>query len=138
MSRNMEQEASEMSEKLSEKSEMSTVDFVQSALRKEIAPAAIGGVEARIRHAARRLGWSFTRTKDAWYADPRISINGKELRAIEDESGLRYGREELSEIDSLIASADALLAGENPDQHRPFLAAMRTILSALDRAGTQR
>jgi len=96
----------------------------------------MGNVKARIRHASRALGWSHSRTKDAWYADPRISISAKELRDIEEASGLRYGRQELKEIDRLIARADALLDGHDPDFHRPFVAAIRAFFGALDRTGT--
>lgn len=62
-----------MSEKSSEKSEMSSVEFVSDALRRRVAPPSVGAVKARIRHAARELGWTYSRTKDAWYADPRIA-----------------------------------------------------------------
>src|SRR5690606_20312953 len=89
---------SEMSEKASEKSKMSSVEFVQTALRDHIAPPSTGSVKARLRLAARALGWSQNRVKDAWYADPRISISADEIRKVEEISGLRYGRQELQEI----------------------------------------
>src|SRR5690606_13463844 len=69
----MEQVMSEKSEKRSEFSEMHSVEFVQYALRERVAPPSIGSVKARLRYASRALGWSDSRTKDAWYADPRIS-----------------------------------------------------------------
>lgn len=125
-----------MSEKSSEKSEMSSAEFVQYALRSHIAPPASGSVKTRIRSAARSLGWSFSRTKDAWYADPRISINADEMRAIEERTGLQYGREEIRDIDALIAQADALLDGTDADFHRPFVAAFRAFIGALDRPRT--
>lgn len=125
-----------MSEKSSEKSEMSSAEFVQYALRSHIAPPASGSVKMRIRSAARSLGWSFSRTKDAWYADPRISINADEMRAIEERTGLQYGREEIRDIDALIAQADALLDGTDADFHRPFVAAFRAFIGALDRPRT--
>lgn len=59
----------------SEVSEMSSVEFVQFALRDRVAPPVLGQVKARIRHAARKLRWSASRTKDAWYADPRITVD---------------------------------------------------------------
>ncbi len=88
---------------------MSTVDFCQSALRERIAPRAVGSVKTRIHMAARKLGWSSSRTKDVWYADPRVSISADELREIEETSGIRYGREEARELDAAIGRATALL-----------------------------
>ena len=129
-----------MSEKpvnASEKSEMSCVEFTQHALRNRIAPPAIGSVKARIRHAARRLGWTASRTKDAWYADPRISIGADEPRGIEEASGLHYGREELKDLDTLISRADALLEGPHADFYRPFVDAFRQALRVVARTGTE-
>lgn len=113
-----------MSEKSSEKSEMSTVEFCQRALRDEIAPISVGSVQARIRAASRALGWSYTRTKDAWYADPRISIKPEELFRIEAVSGLTYAREELRKNEQAIERATALLGGE--DTHL-----IRTVVTAV-------
>lgn len=128
-----------MSEKASEKSNMSSVEFVQDCLRHHVAPPGSGvSVGDRIRMAARRLGWGYSRTRDAWYGDPRISINADELRKIEETTGLRYGREEIRSIDELITKADALLAGPNEDFYRPFLAALRAVARLADRAGIER
>lgn len=117
-----------MSEKVSEKSEMGTTAFCQRALREEIAPANYGNVSARIRKAARVLGWSYTRTKDAWYADPRISISPTELFRIEAVSGLVYAREELRLNGNAIERANALLGGEDTRLFRTFVAAFREAL----------
>lgn len=126
-----------MSEKSSENSEMSSVEFVSYSLRNHVAPPGIGSVKARIRHASRKLSWTASRTKDAWYADDRICISADELRKIEETTGLRYGREELKEIDAYIARADALLDGPNADFYGPFVAAMGAFYRALagSRAG---
>ena len=60
-----------MSENRLEKSEMSSVEFSSTALKRYVAPKGAGqNVKDRIRVAARKLGWSFSRTKDVWYADP--------------------------------------------------------------------
>lgn len=126
-----------MSKITSEQSEMSSVEFVQSALRERVAPPSAGPVKARIRLAARRLGWTASRTRDAWYADPRIAIRADELRAIEETTGLHYGREELRSIEDLISQADALLEGSDADFHRPFAAAMRAFIRAVARPGTE-
>lgn len=128
-----------MSEKSSEKSEMSSVEFVQTALRGHVAPPDAGvNVGDRIRRAAHRLGWSFSRTRDAWYADPRISISADEIKKIEETTGLRYGREELRSIEELIGRADAILSHTDEDFHRPFLAALRAVARLADRARTER
>jgi hypothetical protein len=123
-----------MSEKASEKSEMSTVDFCQRALREEIAPPTIGGVQVRISAAARQLGWSYTRTRDAWYADPRISIKPEELFRVEAVSGLSYARQEMRRNDRAIERADALLGGEDPRLIRTLVAAVREAFGLRDRA----
>lgn len=123
-----------MPEKASEKSEMSTVEFCQRALREEIAPPNIGNVQARIRASARLLGWSYTRTKDAWYADPRISIKPDELFRIEAVSGLSYARQEMRKNDRAIERAEALLSGEDTRLIRTLVAAVREAFGLRDRA----
>lgn len=124
---------SQKSDFSAEKSEMSSVEFVSYALRERVAPPSLGSVKARIRHASRALQWSATRTKDAWYADPRISISADELRAVEDKTGLRYGREELRTVEELISRADALLEGQDSDFYGAFVAAFRHAVRALAR-----
>jgi len=127
-----------MPKKASEKSEMSTVEFFcQKTLRTEIAPPSIGNVQARIRSAARDLGWSYTRTKDAWYADPRISISPKELFRVEAISGLTYAREEMREHEHAIERADALLGGKNSHLLGEIVAAIVERLGLSHRAGNQ-
>lgn len=123
-----------MSEKASEKSEMSTAEFCQGALREEIAPPSFGSVMTRIRHASRKLGWSFSRTKDVWYADPRISIKPEELFRVEAVSGLTYARQEMRENDRAIERANALLAGHDPRLLRTLVAAVREAFGLRDRA----
>jgi hypothetical protein len=114
-----------MSEKSSEKSEMSTVEFCQRALREEIAPPSIGAKLERIRHASRQLGWSYSRTKDAWYADPRISIKPEELFRVEAVSGLTYSaRQEMRTNEQAIERATALLGGNDTHLLRTVVAAV--------------
>lgn len=118
-----------MPEKASEKKEMSVAAFCQDALQNEIAPTSLGRVQARIVIAARALGWSYTRTKDVWYADPKISIRGHELRRVEDVSGLVYeARQEVQKNDDAIAKATALLGGEDAHLVRSIVAAFRSVL----------
>ena len=113
-----------MSEKSSENSEMSTVEFCQDALRNRIAPPSVGSVKVRIVTAARQLGWSYTRTRDAWYADPRISIKPEELFRVEAVSGLTYARQELRKNEEAIERATALLGGEDTHILRTVVAAV--------------
>ena len=123
-----------MSEKQLGKSEMSSVDFAAVALKNHVAPkGSAENVKDRIRLAARRLGWSFTRTKDVWYADPRVSISAEELRVIEEKAGITYGRTEVREIDDLIAKADSLLAGPQADFYRPMVDAFRAMAGLIYR-----
>lgn len=123
-----------MSEKQLEKSEMLSVDFASNALQRYVAPkGSAESVKDRIRLAARRTGLTFSRTKDLWYADPRVSISVDEMRVIEEAAGVKYGRAEVRSIDDLIAKADALLDGADADFHRPFVDAFRAFIGALDR-----
>ena len=128
---------SEYSQKSSEISKMSAVEFVQFGLQQRIAPPSIGSVKARVRHASNVLAlrrWSRNRVKDAWYADPRISINADEIRDIEALTGLQYGRAEVRDLDELIRKADALLDGQDTEFVRPFVDAMRSFFRSV--AGT--
>ncbi len=124
-----------MSDIEGKKSEMTELAFASEAMRTRIAPPGIAQqVKARIRHAARLLGWKFSRTRDVWYADDRVSLKPRELRRVEEVSGLRYGQEELADVDRLIGRAEALLMGSDPDHYRPFVAAFRAFFGALDRS----
>lgn len=127
-----------MSDIRTEKSKMSSVEFAQYALRNHIAPPSAGSVKARLRFAARRLGWTANRTRDAWYADTRISISADEIRELEEKTGLRYGREELRTNQDLIDTATTLMAGVDPDFHGPFIAAIRALAGALAGSRTER
>lgn len=125
---------------------MSAVEFMSHGLKDRIAPPQLGSVKARLRHATsvvlrhdkkfqrRERRWTANRVRDAWYADPRISQSADEIRDIEEITGLRYGREEVREIDALIRQADALLDGQDSDFYSPFVAAMRSFVRTLARA----
>lgn len=124
-----------MSEKASEKSKMSIAVFCQEAMRREISPPAIGSVQQRIAYCARQLGWTYTRTKDAWYADPRISIKPEELFRVEAVSGLIYQtKQEMRKNDDAIERATALLGGEDADLVSAIVAAVRSALGLRNRA----
>ncbi len=116
---------------------MSEVAFASQAMRTRIAPVGSAQfVQTRIRIAATALRWKFSRAKDVWYADPRVSLKPRELRQIEDISGITYGRQEVAGVESLISRADALLMGADPDFVRPFVAALRALVGARNGART--
>lgn len=117
---------------------MSTVEFSSKLLKSNVAPLGSAvNVSDRIRLAARRLGWSYTRTKDIWYADDRASIDGDELVTIENYTGVYYGREEVRSVEQLISSATALLERQDSDYHGPTIAAMRAFFRALAGSGAR-
>lgn len=120
-----------MYKKTRENSKMSELAFVSLQMREVIAPN--GSVKERIRTAARRLRWSHSRTTTLWYADQRASVKPIELREIEQATGIRYAKDELRTVDEMLAKADALLDGNDADFHRPFVAAFRAFIGALDR-----
>jgi hypothetical protein len=122
-----------MSRNRLEKSEMSAVEFCQYALKERIAPATVGSIKERITRAARRTGWSFNRTRDVWYADPRVSIKAEQLVQIEALSGLEYARREVRTNDDIIARAEALLDGPDADFFGPWVAAIRAAVGLRDR-----
>lgn len=133
-----------MPEKLSENC-MSTVEFASStefaqfALKRRVAPKAIGSVKERLTVARRQMakhGWTENRVRDCWYASPRITPDADEIRDLEEITGLRYGRQELRTNDQLIAAADALLQGFDPSFYGAFAAALRAVARAFDRPGT--
>jgi hypothetical protein len=137
MSGNVASGVSEMSEKQSEKSEMSELVFASEMMRTRIAPPGSAASKGeRVRAAARALRWKFSRARDVWYADERVSIHPSELRKIEELAGVRYGQQEVDEIGALIARADALLVGEGPDFRSTFVDALRAMVGALARSGT--
>jgi hypothetical protein len=117
---------------------MSDVTWASETLRNYVAPpSSAQQVKDRIRRAARALGWEYERAKSIWYADERAAVRPRELRQIEEFTGLRYGRQELSEIDLLISRADALVVGnQDKDFNRAFAAAARAFYSALVGPGT--
>ncbi|MET3601834.1 hypothetical protein [Martelella mangrovi] len=118
---------------------MTTVEaFCRDTLRTHIAPPAIGSVKARIRHAARLLGWAPTRTRDAWYADPRISISGEELADVEALSGIYFARAEVDEVEAALARAARLLADRKEDRIGFLAAAALEAIGLLYRAGNQK
>ena len=116
---------------------MSEIAWASDQLRARVAPR--GSVKERIRAAARILEWKFSRTKAVWYADERVALKAKELRRIEEVTGIAYGRKELRSVEALIARAETLAAAEADESvYSAFAAAFRAFVGALDRTGTRR
>lgn len=127
-----------MSEKLSEKSEMSELVFASTMMQTRIAPPGSAGSKGeRLRNAAMALRWKFSRARDVWYADERVSLKPRELRKIEELTGVKYGQREVKETDRLIERADALLEGQPAHFRGAFIAAMRAFAGSLDRTGIE-
>ena len=123
-----------MSEKESEKSEMSSVEtFCQHALHTRIAPKHVGSVKERIYKAARALGWPVSRTKDAWYAAPRMSLKPHEVYRVEAVSGLKYAQQEVRKNDEAIERATALIGEDHAHLVSAIVAAVRSALGLHDR-----
>lgn len=112
-----------------EKYEMSELAWAQKTIKEKIAPpGSAGGKLERIRLAATRLKWKYSRAMAVWYGDERVSIKPNELRAVEEKAGVRFGQkhEDLEDVDDLIERAEALLSSKNPRVRRALFSAMRT------------
>ena len=125
-----------MSEKKSSENEMlNELAWASGQLRSH---ARHGSVKERIRSMARELGWKYSRTKAVWYADDRVALKAKELRQIEEVTGIAYGRKELRSVEALIGTADAIASlHEDESVYSAFAAAFRAFIGALDRSGTR-
>jgi hypothetical protein len=105
-------------------------------LHERIAPIGSAASKGeRLRAAALRLGWAHSRTRDVWYGDERVSLKPRELRKIEEVSGVTYARNEVDELDQVIARADALLQGASPNFRSALAGAIREAISAVVGAG---
>lgn len=110
---------------------MSKTEFCQDILQRKIAPVSVGTVGERIKLCARRLGWTISRTRDVWYADYRVRVRAEEMEQIEQIAGVRYARNEVSEVKRAIARADALLDDKDENFSRALAAAMRAFISTM-------
>lgn len=119
---------------------MSTAEFAQFAMQNGLAPRAIGSVKVRLERATRELvkrNWSRNRVRDLWYADPRASApKWEEVADLEELTGLEYARQEVRTNDQIIAYADALLMGGDPDFVGAFVAALRAMAGLPNRTRT--
>lgn len=108
---------------------MSELVFASSILRELIAPPSIASsISERIRSAARLLKWSFSRTRDIWYADARVSLKPKELRQIEELSGVKYGEHEAKKLDQAIERATQIIGEADKVSVRSLVDALRLLV----------
>ena len=126
-----------MRENPSENREMyALVEFCQEALHTRIAPPNYGSVKARINRCARCLKWSPSRVRDVWYGDPRVSLKAEELQQIERESGIKYARNELEELEHIERKLVELL-GKDQGFRSIIASAIREALGDMDRSGNR-
>ncbi len=120
---------------------MSTAEFTQFALQTGLAPRALGSVKERLRHSTRILtkrNWTANRVRDLWYNDPRASApKWEEVADLEELTGLQYARQEVRTNDQVIAYADALLLGSDPDFASAFVTALRSVVGLRNRSRTE-
>lgn len=113
-----------MSEVPSERSEMSSVNEASVLVRCVAEPREVGdSVKAAIVRAARRLGFSFSRTKDLWYADAR-RIDAAEMDKLRDVAAKR----EANALRAQLLAARNALAATDEEFHRPQINALECAL----------
>lgn len=120
-----------VSEKSDDSSERSdAMRIVQLAAE----PRLVGdSVKAAIGRAARRLHWSFTRTRDVWYGDAR-RIDVREMDALRMVDRARNEASEAKQRGQYLEQIDVLrtrLARRDPDFHAADIAALDWILKQI-------
>ena len=115
--------------------EMSALAEASWLVRQAAEPRPVGdSVKAAIRRAAHRLGFSYSRTKDIWYADAR-RIDAHEMDALRRKARERDQEEiarveAVAAVDRLVALREALAqADENFNQ--PYVAALDDVLRSM-------
>lgn len=124
-----------MLEKASENSEMTVLSEASFLVRQIAEPRPVGdSVKAAIGRAARRLGFSFSRTKTIWYAEAH-RIDAHEMDALRRE--LKRRRQEgiarveaLNTIERLVALRSSLAEADS-DFHRETITALDDALRAM-------
>lgn len=114
-----------MSEKWSEKAEMSDVAFA-SKLIKEVVPRDHRPVKEWISVTAMRLRWPFMRTKGVWYGEAR-QIQAHEmvdLLAAKNRK-LNEAKNEYRELTDRISRLETALTNTDEDFYRQFVDALR-------------
>lgn len=74
-------------------------------------------VKAAIRRAARRLGWSFSRTRGVWYRDARrvTATEMDQLRARVRRDGEEASRDDLAELKARIQRIEQIIEETLPE-----------------------
>ncbi len=124
-----------MSEKWSEKAEMSDVAFASKRI-KEVVPRAHRPVKEWISVTAIRLRWPFMRTKGVWYGEAR-HIRAHEMADLlaAKNRKLNEARNEYQELKDRIARLETAVAVADEDFSRPFVDALRYARRGMDRTG---
>lgn len=120
---------------------MSELVFASQMMLRRIAPIGSAASKGeRISAAASLLRWKISRAKTVWYADERVSLKPRELRKIEELSGVsyvEYAQREIRTNDDLIDQASALLAGHEADFYSAFFTALRSLARPHNRTGIE-
>lgn len=112
-----------MPDKSSERTEMSDVAEASALVREVVAVDAGCTVGRRILQTARKLGWSYSRTRDVWYEQAR-RIDAREmdaLRAAKRKREIEEASREYRELEARITALEAALAVANPTLDRQAL-----------------
>lgn len=111
---------------------MCTTKYAQFAMQTLIAPDQGGrSVKTRLREVRMKFPlWKESRVKNAWYADPDMSLKPDEVYEIEKVSGLEY-KQFLQQENEAISQADNVLYPSNPDVQRAIVIGVGAFLSAL-------
>lgn len=118
-----------MFEKQSDKSQMSSAREASTLVRQVAEPRPVGdSVKSAIGRAARRLGFTFSRTKDIWYEHAR-RIHADEIDRLRDQAGRR---EAALAVESLLVLRNRL-AATDPEFHRGTIDALERALASVGR-----
>lgn len=116
-----------MSDKRSEKFEMSSVAEASTLLRRVAGPRGSGdNIKRLIERAARRVGFGYSRARDIWYEDAR-RIDSEEMDRLRD----RAAKFEAQETRDSLVAMRARLAQTDPEFHRETIDALDSALRAM-------
>ena len=98
-----------MSNKSSEKSEMSDAALASALVKTVVSVDAGATIGERIRTTARKLGWDFSRTRDVWYEQARRidATEMDQLRAARWSHQLEEARKAHAELTAIIVDMEA-------------------------------
>lgn len=118
-----------MFENQSGKRKMSSAREASALVRQIAEPRPVGdSVKSAIGRAARRLGFSFSRTKDIWYAHAR-RIHAEEIDQLR---GQAARREAALAVENLLVLRNRLIQTD-PEFHRDTIGALERALASVGR-----